>query len=61
MYDFSSRIMSYIFNMLICVSIILLDNLLQYLLFIVIIDLSKTCCTTATLIYNTLVIFIIYP
>jgi hypothetical protein len=61
MYGSSSRIMSYIFNMLICVDIILLDNLLQYLLFIVIIDLSRTCCTTATLIYNALVIFIIYP
>jgi hypothetical protein len=32
-YD-SSQIMTYIFNMLICLGMILLDNLLQYLLFI---------------------------
>jgi hypothetical protein len=30
-YDFSSQIMSYILNILICVVMILLDNLLQYL------------------------------
>jgi hypothetical protein len=34
MYGFNSQIMSYILNMLICVCMILLDNLLQYLLFI---------------------------
>jgi hypothetical protein len=33
-YGFNSQIMSYILNMLICVCMILLDNLLQYLLFI---------------------------
>jgi hypothetical protein len=33
-YGFNSQIMSYILNMLICVGMILLDNLLQYLLFI---------------------------
>ncbi len=33
-YGSCSQIMSYIFNMLICVGMILLDNLLQYLLFI---------------------------
>jgi hypothetical protein len=52
--------MSYIFNMLIVVGMILLDNLLQYLLFIAMIDLSRTCGTTATLICNTLVMFMIY-
>jgi hypothetical protein len=52
--------MSYILNMLICVGIILLDNLLQYLLFIVVIDLSITCDSLATLIYNALVMFMSY-
>jgi hypothetical protein len=52
--------MSYIFNMLICVGVILLNNLLQYLLFIVIIDLSITCDSTATLVCNALVVFMIY-
>jgi hypothetical protein len=52
--------MSYIFNMLICVGIILLDNLLQCLMFIAMIDLSKTCGTTASLICYVLVMFIIY-
>jgi hypothetical protein len=46
--------------MLICVGMILLDNLLQCLLFIVVIDLSKTYDSTTNLIYITLVIFIIY-
>jgi hypothetical protein len=40
---------------------ILLDNLLQCLLFIGMIDLSRTCGTAATLIYNALVMFMIYP
>jgi hypothetical protein len=53
--------MSYIFNMLICVCIILLDNLVQYLLFIAMMDLFKTYGAVATLIYNAIVIFIIYP
>jgi hypothetical protein len=60
MYGSCSQIMSFIFNMLICVGTILLDNLLQYLLFIVVIDLSKTCDGIATLIYNALVMFMIY-
>jgi hypothetical protein len=60
MYDFSSQIMSYILNMLICVGIILLDNLLQYLLFIVVIDLFIIYDSTTTLICNALVIFRIY-
>jgi hypothetical protein len=53
--------MSYIFNILICVGIILLDNLLQYLLFIAMIDLSKTCDTAANLICYALVMFMISP
>jgi hypothetical protein len=61
MYSFYSQIMSYIFNMLICLGMILLDNLIQYLLFIAIIDLSKTCRTASTLIYDVLVMFMIYP
>jgi hypothetical protein len=46
--------------MLIYVDMILLDNMLQYLLFIVMIDLSRICDSTATLICNTLVMLIIY-
>jgi hypothetical protein len=42
MYGFFSQIMFYILNMLICIGMILLDNLLQYLLFIAMIDLSRT-------------------
>jgi hypothetical protein len=53
--------MSYIFNMLICVGMILLDNLLQCLLFIPMMDLSRTCRIAATSICNALVMFIIYP
>jgi hypothetical protein len=46
--------------MLICVGMILLDNLLQCLLFITVIDLSRTCDNTAILICNTLAMFMIY-
>jgi hypothetical protein len=53
--------MSYILNMLICLCVILLDNMLQYLLFITMIDLSRTCDSTASLICNALVMFMIYP
>jgi hypothetical protein len=60
MYGFSSQIISYILNMLIRVDMILLDNLLQCLLFIAMIDLSITCDSTASLIYNTLLMFLIY-
>jgi hypothetical protein len=59
-YSFSSQIMSYILNMLICVGMILLDNLLQYLLFIAIIDLSRSCYSTVSLICNALLMFMIY-
>jgi hypothetical protein len=52
--------MSYILNMFICVGMILLDNLLQYLLFIVVIDLCRTCDSIATLICTALVMFMIY-
>jgi hypothetical protein len=47
--------------MLICVDMILLDNLLQCFLFIAIIDLSRTCASTASLICIALVMFMIYP
>jgi hypothetical protein len=46
--------------MLIYVDMILLDNLLQYLLFIAMIDLSRTCSSIASLICNALVMFMIY-
>jgi hypothetical protein len=59
-YGSSSQIMSYIFNMIICADMILLDNLLQYLIFITVINLSITCDSIATLIYTTLVMFMIY-
>jgi hypothetical protein len=52
--------MSYIFNLLIYVSMILLDNLLQYFLFIVIIDLFRTYSTATSLICYALVMFMIY-
>jgi hypothetical protein len=40
-YILNCQIMSYILNMLIRVDIILLDNMLQYFLFIVVIDISS--------------------
>jgi hypothetical protein len=60
-YDISSQIMSYILNILIYVCMILIDNLLQCLLFIVVIDLYRTCDDTIILICNSLVMFMIYP
>jgi hypothetical protein len=60
MYDLSSQIMSYLLHVLICVAMILLDNLLQCLLFITMIDLSRTYDSIATLICNALVMFMIY-
>jgi hypothetical protein len=59
-YGFCSQIISYIFNMLICLYIILLDNLLQYLLFIDMIDLSRIYDTSSLICYA-LVMFMIYP
>jgi hypothetical protein len=47
--------------MLIYVGMILLDNLMQCLLFIAMIDLSKTCRTAASLICYVIVMFMIYP
>jgi hypothetical protein len=38
----------------------LIDNLLQYLLFIIVIDLSRTCDNAAIIICNSLVMFISY-
>jgi hypothetical protein len=52
--------MSYIFNMLICVGMILVDNILQCLMFIAMIDLSRTCGTATSLICYALVMFMIY-
>jgi hypothetical protein len=52
--------MSYILNMLISVDMMLLDNLLQCLLFIAMIDLPRTCDNTVILICNALVMFMIY-
>jgi hypothetical protein len=59
-YGFSFQIMSYILNMLIWVGIILLDNLLQCLLFNAMIDLCRTYNNIVTLICNALVMFMIY-
>jgi hypothetical protein len=59
-YDSCSQIMSYIFNMLICVCMILLDNLLQCFLFIAMIDLSRTYGTVTSLICYPLVMFMIF-
>jgi hypothetical protein len=53
--------MSGILIMLICVGMILLDNLLPRLLFIAMIDLSRTCDSTTSLICYALVMFMIYP
>ena len=47
--------------MLIYVAMILVDNLLQCLLFIAVIDLSRTCDSTVALIYKSLIMFMIYP
>jgi hypothetical protein len=44
MYILFSQIMSYILGIIICVGAILLDNLLQYLMFIAMIDLSQYHC-----------------
>jgi hypothetical protein len=52
--------MSYIFNILICVGMILLDNLMQYFIFIAMIDLSRTYDTATSLICYALVMFMIY-
>jgi hypothetical protein len=60
MYGSCSPIMSYIFNVFICVGMILLDNLLQCFMFIAMIDLSRTCGTATSLIYYALVMFMIY-
>jgi hypothetical protein len=46
--------------MLVCVGMILLDNLVQCLLFIAIIHLSRTCGTATSLICYALVMFMIY-
>jgi hypothetical protein len=54
-YDFFSQIMSRIFNMLIRICMILLDNQLQCLLFVAMLDLFRTYCSIATLIYSALV------
>jgi hypothetical protein len=60
-YSFSSQIIFYILDRLIYLDMILLDNLLQCLLFIGMIDLCRTCDSTTTLIYNALIMFMIYP
>jgi hypothetical protein len=52
--------MFYILNILIYIGMILLDNLLQCLLFITMINLSITYGSTASLIYNALLMVMIY-
>jgi hypothetical protein len=56
----NSRIISYILNILIYVGLILLDNLLQYVMFIVVMDLLRNCGNTIVLICNLLVMFMSY-
>jgi hypothetical protein len=46
--------------MFICVGMILLDNLLQYLLFIAVIDIFRTYDSTTSLICIILLMFMIY-
>jgi hypothetical protein len=53
--------MSYLLDMLIYVCMILLDNLLQYLVFIVMIYLYIICDSIIILICNVLVISMICP
>jgi hypothetical protein len=60
MYGFFSQIMFYLLDMFICVDMILLDNLLQYLLFIVVIDIFRTYDSTTSLICIILLMFMIY-
>jgi hypothetical protein len=59
-YVLNSQGMSYILNMLICIDMILLDNLLHYFLFIVVIGLSSTFYSTAVLICILLILFMFY-
>jgi hypothetical protein len=59
-YIFNYQIISYILTMLICVCMILLDNLLQCFICADVIDLSRTCKNIIILIYNSLVMFISY-
>jgi hypothetical protein len=58
--NYCSQIMSYILDMFICVYMIFLDNLLQYLLFINMIDLSRTYDNTDSLICYALIMLMIY-
>jgi hypothetical protein len=60
MYGFFSQIMFYLLDMFICVVMILLDNLLQYLLFIAVIDIFRTYDSTTSLICIILLMFMIY-
>jgi hypothetical protein len=60
MYGFFSQIVFYLLDMFICVGMILLDNLLQYLLFIVVIDIFRTYDSTTSLICIILLMFMIY-
>jgi hypothetical protein len=59
-YVLNSRIMSNLLNILICVGMILLNSLMQYFMFIVVINLSSTYDTTVVSIYDLLFMFIIY-
>jgi hypothetical protein len=55
-----SLIMYFILSMMICICIILLNNLLQCLICIVMVDLSSTCDCTIILICKSLVMFMSY-
>jgi hypothetical protein len=52
--------MSFILSMMICVAMVLLDNLLLGLIFIAMLDLSSTCDSSTVLICKSLVMFMSY-
>jgi hypothetical protein len=60
MYVLDSRIMSYILNISICVGMILLDILLQWFLFITVIDLASIFHSTFVSLWNLVFSSIIY-
>jgi hypothetical protein len=59
-YVFYSPIMSYILSILICIWMIFLDNLVQCLLFVDMIDMSRSCDSSTDLIYYASIMFMIY-
>jgi hypothetical protein len=56
LYILFSQVIPYILSMMIYIDMIVLDNFLQYLIYIVMIDLSSACCFT----YKSLVMLMSY-